>query len=111
MSEPLPPPSLARAKEQKINELSEHFANDNLSLEDLERRIERVYKSVSVADLDQVTADLRGMAPLVDQRPKTGKRERLVPSPSSCAFVSPSSFRACPGEFATAVTSSRTRAW
>jgi len=81
MSEPLPPPSLARAKEQKINELSEHFANDNLSLEDLERRIERVYKSVSVADLDQVTADLRGMAPLVDQRPKTGKRERLVPSP------------------------------
>lgn len=59
MSEPLPTPSLARAREQKINELSQHFANDDLSLEDLERRIERVYKAVSLADLDQITADLR----------------------------------------------------
>jgi len=89
MSEPLPPPSLARAREQKITELSEHFANDNLSLEDLERRIERVYKAASVADLDQVTADLRGLAPLVDQRPKTGKRERLVPSPEPLSAQAP----------------------
>jgi hypothetical protein len=59
MSEPLPTPLLARAREQKINELSQHFANDDLSLEDLERRLERVYKATSVADLEEITADLR----------------------------------------------------
>jgi Cell wall-active antibiotics response 4TMS YvqF/Domain of unknown function (DUF1707) len=54
----VPVPSLARAREQKINELSVHFANDDLSLEDLERRIEQVYKAGSVADLAKITADL-----------------------------------------------------
>ncbi|HEY4305269.1 MAG TPA: LiaF domain-containing protein [Gemmatimonadaceae bacterium] len=68
MSEPLPPPSLARAREQKISELSTHFANDDLSLDDLERRIERVYKAASVADLELITADLRTSAQLVEQR-------------------------------------------
>ena len=55
----LPIASLARAREQKINELSTHFANDDLSLEDLERRIERVYKAASVVELEEITADLR----------------------------------------------------
>lgn len=68
MSEPHQPPSLNRAREQKINELSTHFANDDLSLDDLERRIERVYKATSVADLELITADLRASAPLVDPR-------------------------------------------
>ena len=54
-----PIPSLARAREQKINELSTHFANDDLSLEELERRIERVYKASNVVELDEITADLR----------------------------------------------------
>ena len=54
----VPVPSLARAREQKINELSVHFANDDLSLEDLERRIEQVYKAGSVAELESITADL-----------------------------------------------------
>ena len=68
MSEPLPPPSLARAREQKITELSTHFANDDLSLDDLERRIERVYKAASIADLELITADLRPAAALIDPR-------------------------------------------
>lgn len=68
MSEPLPPPQLARAREQKINELSTHFANDDLSLDDLERRIERVYKASSIADLELITADLQPSAALVDPR-------------------------------------------
>src|SRR6185312_17365173 len=68
MAEPLPPPSLARAREQKISELSEHFANDDLSLEDLERRIERVYKASSMVDLEQITADLHLPATLTDRR-------------------------------------------
>jgi hypothetical protein len=54
----VPVPSLARAREQKINELSVHFANDDLSLEDLERRIEQVYKAGSVAELESITSDL-----------------------------------------------------
>jgi len=57
-----PVPSLARAREQKIDELSVHFANDDLSLEDLERRIEQVYKAGSVAELETITADLRRAA-------------------------------------------------
>lgn len=77
MSEPFPPPSLARAREQKINELSTHFANDDLSLDDLERRIERVYKAASIADLELITADLRTAAPLVD--PRASARGELVP--------------------------------
>jgi hypothetical protein len=51
-------PSLTRAREQKITELSTHFANDDLTLEDLERRIERVYKAMNIAELDSITADL-----------------------------------------------------
>jgi hypothetical protein len=78
MSEPLPPPSLARAREQKINELSTHFANDDLSLDDLERRIERVYKAATIADLELITADLRTAAPLVDQR-QAGRGAQVAP--------------------------------
>jgi len=58
----VPVPSLSRAREEKISELSTHFANDDLSLDDLERRIERVYKAASVAELEDITADLRRAA-------------------------------------------------
>ena len=53
------PTNLNRAREIKIEELSRHFANDDLSLEDLERRIERVYQAANVAELESITADLR----------------------------------------------------
>jgi hypothetical protein len=47
-----------------IEQLSAHFANDELTLEDLERRIERVYKATTPAELDRITADLsRSPAP------------------------------------------------
>jgi len=60
MAEPTPKiTSLSRAREAKITELSNHFANDDLTLEELERRIERVYKAASVAELEDITADLR----------------------------------------------------
>ncbi|MGH7615853.1 MAG: DUF1707 domain-containing protein [Gemmatimonadaceae bacterium] len=58
----VPIASLARAREIKINELSNHFANDDLSLEDLERRIEMVYKASTVAELHTITADLNPAA-------------------------------------------------
>lgn len=60
-----PLPALSRAREQKISELSQHFANDDLSLDDLERRIERVYHAASVAELDAITADLGAGPPAV----------------------------------------------
>lgn len=86
MAEPLPPPSLSRAREAKINELSQHFANDDLSLEDLERRIERVYKAASVADLELITADLRAPAALVD--PRAGMRVAPVDASSPVVAAS-----------------------
>jgi hypothetical protein len=82
MAEPLPPPSLAGAREKKISELSAHFANDDLSLEDLERRIERVYKATSIVDLDVITSDLRSPAPLVDPRATGSRRDRLAAAAS-----------------------------
>lgn len=54
-----PVPSLNRAREQKISELSQYFATDDLSIEELERRLELVYKSTTVAELEAITADLR----------------------------------------------------
>jgi len=57
-----PVPSLSRAREEKISELSTFFANDDLTLEELERRIERVYKASNVTELETITADLRSAA-------------------------------------------------
>ena len=73
-------PTLSRAREAKIGELSQHFANDDLSLDELERRIERVYKAASVAELESITADLRAPpAPALEPLPvRAGKR---VPAP------------------------------
>jgi Domain of unknown function (DUF1707)/Cell wall-active antibiotics response 4TMS YvqF len=50
--------SLADERERVIQLLSDHFANDRLSLEDLESRMELAYKSTSLADLQRLTADL-----------------------------------------------------
>ncbi len=59
-----PVPSLAHAREAKINELSTYFTNDDLSIEELEHRIERVYQAASVAELEAITADLRSSVAL-----------------------------------------------
>jgi Cell wall-active antibiotics response 4TMS YvqF/Domain of unknown function (DUF1707) len=78
MADALPPiASLSRAREQKISELSQHFANDDLTLDDLERRIERVYKAASVTELDEITADLRlAVMPAAAERPIRGTFSR-----------------------------------
>src|SRR5439155_15172586 len=78
----VPVPSLARAREQKINELSTHFANDDLSLEDLERRIERVYKAASVTELEEITEDLRkATRPPADASVGVGRSRSTAASP------------------------------
>ena len=78
----VPVPSLARARELKITELSTLFANDDLTLEELERRIELVYKAGSMTELDAVTADLRSLpAPASSGVPVRGRRA-AAPAPS-----------------------------
>ena len=78
-----PVPSLARARELKIEQLSAHFANDDLTLEELERRIERVYKAANVAELESITADLKGAVTL----PADHVRANLVSAKGNAAAV------------------------
>jgi len=59
----VPPVSFNQARERAIESLSTYFAQDELSLEELERRIERAYQAKTIADLDELTADLRARAP------------------------------------------------
>jgi hypothetical protein len=61
MSEPLQL-SLSQTRDRVIEALSKSFADDDLSLEELERRLERAYKATTVAELDELTADLRSAA-------------------------------------------------
>ena len=58
MPESRPPLSLADARERTVQALSTHFANDALTLEELERRLELAYRARSVTELDALTADL-----------------------------------------------------
>lgn len=75
---------MSRAREQKITELSQHFANDDLTLDDLERRIERVYKASNVVELDEITADLRQAMmpapPIKASRMSLGRSRPSVPA-------------------------------
>ena len=45
-----------------IQQLSEHFANDRLSLDEMENRMELAYKAGSVGELQRLTADLPSAA-------------------------------------------------
>lgn len=57
-TEPRPPMSLTDARERTVEALSRHFANDALTLEELERRIELAYRSKSMTELQALTSDL-----------------------------------------------------
>lgn len=54
--------SLADERERVIQQLSEHFANDRLSLDELENRMELAYKAGSLGELQRLTADLPSAA-------------------------------------------------
>ena len=83
-----PSQSVAEERERIIQELSVQFANDNLSLDELESRMERAYKSETIAELQRLTADLpRTGAPAiapaaspvpVEEAPLAPERERVV---------------------------------
>lgn len=50
-------------REKTIALLSQHFAQDNLSLDELEKRIEAAYRATTVPALQDLTRDLVGNAP------------------------------------------------
>jgi hypothetical protein len=74
--------SLTDERERVIQQLSEHFANDRLSLEELESRMELAYKAGTLSDLQRLTADLPSAAaaavpaPLPPEELPTLSRER-----------------------------------
>lgn len=57
-SGPDQPVSFDRERERAISLLGEHFARDNLSLEELERRIELAYRARDLPALRDLTSDL-----------------------------------------------------
>ena len=55
---PLSRATLEQRRELAIARLSQHFAQDHLSVEELESRFERAYRATSVSELDALVADL-----------------------------------------------------
>jgi hypothetical protein len=53
-----PPVPLAAARERAIERLSAHFANDQLSIDELDLRLEQAYAATSLTELEALTADL-----------------------------------------------------
>jgi hypothetical protein len=103
MAEPLPPVS-PRAREEKINELSRLFANDDLTLEDLEQRIERVYKASTGAELEAITADLRMLPTPATAR---GARALARAGGQSAGAVVPSSVDVAPSRLLAIMSTTR----
>ena len=59
---PLPVRPIEQTRERVVEALSEHFARDNLSLDELETRLARVYASTTAAEVDALVADLPALA-------------------------------------------------
>ena len=59
---PLPAPSLDSVRERVVERLSTHYARDQLTLEDLESRLERVYAARTTDAVESVLAGLPAIA-------------------------------------------------
>jgi hypothetical protein len=59
---PLPVRPIEQVRERVVEALSEHFARDHLSLDELETRMARVYAATTPADVDALVADLPALA-------------------------------------------------
>jgi Domain of unknown function (DUF1707) len=64
-----PPVPLAAARERAIELLSAHFANDRLTMDELDQRLEQAYAATSLAELRALTADLPDERPLPAHTP------------------------------------------
>jgi hypothetical protein len=58
----LPVRPIEQVRERVIEALSEHFARDHLSLDELETRMARVYSATTPADVDAIVSDLPALA-------------------------------------------------
>jgi hypothetical protein len=69
------PLAIGTARERTIERLSAHFANDRLSIDELDVRLERAYAATSLAELEALTADLPDThLPAVDERASSSSR-------------------------------------
>jgi uncharacterized protein DUF1707/cell wall-active antibiotic response 4TMS protein YvqF len=78
-----PVPSLTDERERVTQQLTEHFANDRLTMDELEMRLERVYKASNLEELRRLTADLpepTALAPAEPAEPVSlaPDRDRIV---------------------------------
>jgi len=58
----LPARPIEQVRERVVEALSEHFARDHLSLDELETRMARVYAATTPAEVDALVADLPALA-------------------------------------------------
>ncbi len=71
--------SLDRERERVIETLSQHFAHDNLSLDELERRMEQVYRARSMPALRELTKDLPSESVEIAPRPAAPVPQAFAP--------------------------------
>ena len=73
------PVSLQGERDRTIELLSEHFAQDNLTLDQLEQRIDLAYQASSIPALRELTKDLQTDAGAVVARPAAPLPEVFAP--------------------------------
>lgn len=84
--EELPVVSVNRERERTIALLSEHFAQDNLSIDELESRIESAYRAASVPALQELVRDLTPAAATA-QRPQASAPAEFTPEYERIAAI------------------------
>lgn len=92
MTSPHLPPAIGPARERTIERLSAHFANDGLSIEELDLRLERAYAATSLAELEALTADLP------DERAVPAERSLPAASSAIDRYEGPAIIRAIMSE-------------
>src|SRR3954469_25232623 len=70
---------LERERERTIETLSQHFAHDNITLDELERRLEQVYRASSVPALRELTNDLPEETTATEKRRDAAVPEAFAP--------------------------------
>jgi hypothetical protein len=74
-----PPVSLQGERDKTIELLSEHFAQDNLTMDQLEQRIALAYQASSIPALRELTKDLQPEPGPVVARPQAPVPEAFAP--------------------------------
>lgn len=71
-------PGIKRSREQAVERLMEHFANDVLEVDEFERRVDVAHRSATSAELDELLSDLPTLTANVPVRQTDSS---LVPRP------------------------------